>query len=200
MEPFGGEWWYSEDLGEAHRGRPRPLLPDGAEPKPVYYDLGSGAYMPSRDDWWIYDGGAGAPRAHALRAACACGWAGTGRLVLDWDRVDDPRDDVDLGALRGEWDRHLADVEARTVPLPAALHGQIAEMAAVLERLAEDAPLAAVRAAALLDRRIRDATRLAALNAVPDDDAESSWERIAIALGTTRHEARSLVTGRLLNR
>lgn len=184
-----GRHWHSEDFGPAHQGRVRALLADGCEPKPVYFDAGSSGHLPSSDDWWIYDGTLGAPRADTLCAACACGWRGTSHLALDWDRIKDLRDDVEVTGLREEWTAHLAQVEARTVPLPEALEDQLARLTDTLDRLADDAPLAALKTAAVLERLAQEAGRRAAYGL--DIDGETSWETVATGLGTTAEEART---------
>ncbi|MET9800138.1 hypothetical protein [Streptomyces sp. NPDC006368] len=193
-----GQRWHSEDFGRAHQGRVRALLADGCEPKPVFFAVGSSGHVPSSDEWWIYDGTLGAPRADTLCAACACGWRGTGRLALDWDRTENLRDDVDVHALREEWTSHLARVEARTVPLPEGLDDQLALLTDTLGRLADDAPLAAMKAAARLERLAHGVGHRAAYGLDVDD--ETSWETMATGLGTTVEEARARWRTYLLDR
>ncbi|WP_416969512.1 hypothetical protein [Streptomyces sp. 4F14] len=183
--------WQTEDFGTSHEGRPRALLPDGTEPGPVYFDIGSGADIPKSTEWWVYDGTLGAPEASHLRAACSCGWRGDTHHPLDWARV--PRHhpyDYDTSALHEEWDRHIADVESRSVPLPTDVEAMIDELGRKLGDLADQAPLAALRAVTALERLTADAAREAAYNVRAD---EISWETVAKALGLTEEDAQSLL-------
>ncbi|MFI7179712.1 hypothetical protein [Streptomyces spororaveus] len=44
------------DLGAAHEGSVGVLLEDRTEPGPVYFDVGSGSYVPSTTEGHDYDG------------------------------------------------------------------------------------------------------------------------------------------------
>jgi hypothetical protein len=183
--------WRTENFGTSHEGRPRALLPDGTEPGPVYFDIGSGAEMPKSTEWWVYDGTLRAPKASHLRAACSCGWRGETHHPLDWSRV--PRHhpyDYDTSALEEEWDRHIREVESRSVPLPTDVEAMIDELDRRLGDLADQAPLAALRAVTALERITSDAGREAAYNVRAD---ELSWETVAKALGLTEDDAHSLL-------
>ncbi|HEY8982051.1 MAG TPA: hypothetical protein VIU15_21000 [Streptomyces sp.] len=183
--------WRTDDFGTSHEGRPRALLADGTEPAPVYFDSGSGAEIPKSTEWWVYDGTLGAPEATHLRAACSCGWRGTTRHAVNWSRV--PRRhpyEYDTSALREEWTRHIADVESRSVPLPTDLEAAIGELDRRIGDLADQAPLAALRAVTALERIVTEAGREAAYNVRADG---LSWETVAKALGLTEDDARSLL-------
>ncbi|MFF7300583.1 hypothetical protein [Streptomyces sp. NPDC008265] len=69
------------DLGAAHEGAVGVLLQDGSEPGPVYFDVGSGSYVPSSTEWHVHDGWCGRPKAALLRGAC--GWRGEAEYPLD---------------------------------------------------------------------------------------------------------------------
>jgi hypothetical protein len=194
MEPTewyeDGEYWHSEAFGDAHRGRPRALLADGSVPGAVYFDAGSGGGGQSLDSWWVYNGRLRAPKAEAVCAGCACGWLGTERLTLDWERITELRH-VEVEALREEWTAHLADVDARAVPIPPEVDGLFTALADKLWDLAEENPLPALRVAAVLERLGKDISRQAASRV--EIEGEASWQNIATALGTTESEARSRV-------
>ncbi|MYU47748.1 hypothetical protein GTV15_08470, partial [Streptomyces sp. SID7803] len=53
--------WKTEEFGASHQGRPGAVLADGAEPKPVTFDLGSGTNVHETSNWWVYDGNTLAP-------------------------------------------------------------------------------------------------------------------------------------------
>lgn len=181
--------WQSELFGNSHEGRAAAVLADGTEPKPMYFDVGSGSSGYRTSDWWVYDGTLGAPPATDLRGACSCGWRGTACYPVSWGDVDPHRPHLfDTAGPRGDWARHIADVEARSVPLPDVLTCLLDEVSAELERLATDAPLAALKAVAVLERTIGEVAHRAALGAETDT---ASWETIATALGLTEKEARS---------
>ncbi|MCX5195501.1 hypothetical protein OOK31_16580 [Streptomyces sp. NBC_00249] len=183
--------WQTEEFEGEHEGRAAAVLADGSEPKPMIYDVGSGSEFHRTSDWWVYDGTLGAPEAAALRAACSCGWRGAPLHPLDWEQVraDDP-EEYDTSGPEEEWDRHVTEVEARTVPLPAELAGLLRELDRQLENLADDAPLAALRAAGALERTTSRTARTAAFNIRNDEipDAE-----IATGLGLSEATAGSRV-------
>ncbi|WP_435191254.1 hypothetical protein [Streptomyces sp. bgisy126] len=80
---------------ELHEGMVGVLLADGSEPKPVLFDLGSGATFHESSDWWLYDGTFRRPTAVSIRGRCACGWRGTktspGGMLLSWGLSSDRR-------------------------------------------------------------------------------------------------------------
>ncbi|GGS34892.1 hypothetical protein [Streptomyces nojiriensis] len=149
------EWdWWTVDFGDAHAGAVGVLV-GGSEPGPVYFDVGSGSDVPSTRRWSAYDGRARRPRAEALRAVCACGWRGAAEYPLDWATGGDRplyEADVDLTGPLADWTARLSVVRDRAVPLPEPLTALLFEIAERLNVTAADAPLAAPRAAGVLER------------------------------------------------
>ncbi|MFG3259059.1 hypothetical protein [Streptomyces sp. NPDC048172] len=180
--------WTAKEFGASHEGVPVALLADGSEPKPVYFDAGSGGGGKTVSDWWIYDGQSRAPLATHLRSSCACGWRGEQRYVLDWSEMIDSPCDIDISGPREDWKRHIEEVRARTVPLPVELEALLERLEQQISALADDAPLAALRAVAALERITEDIAPHAACAAEADD---LSWSTIATALGLTEKEAQS---------
>ncbi|GAB2873170.1 hypothetical protein [Streptomyces mayteni] len=180
--------WRIEKFGSSHEGAPGAVLPDGSEPKPVYFDAGSGGGSGAEmSDWWIYDGSLGAPRAASLRGSCSCGWRGTNRYPIDWDGLDDLRD-ADIAAQHDDWEQHLEEVRSQSVPLPLGVEELLEQLDMRLSALADDAPLAALKAIAVLERATQRIGRRAT-HAVLADDV--SWETIGQALGMTADDAHS---------
>ncbi|MFI5618001.1 hypothetical protein [Streptomyces sp. NPDC051567] len=181
--------WQSEEFGTSHEGRAAAVLPDGTEPGPRYFDTGSGPEVHTSRDWWVYDGTMGAPLAAGLRGACSCGWRGPSRHPLDWARVTEDRPYLfDTSGPYEDWTRHVGEVESRSVPLPVALEVLLERITEQLDALADDAPLAALKAVAALERTVRRVGGDAAHRTRAD---EVSWEEIGRALGLTEEEARS---------
>ncbi|MFD9008694.1 hypothetical protein [Streptomyces sp. NPDC059552] len=149
------DWdWWTVDFGDAHAGAAGVLV-GGSEPGPVYFDVGSGSDVPSTTHWSAYDGRARRPRAEALRALCACGWRSAAQYPLDWATIGDQplyEADVDLTGPLADWTAHLSVVRDAAVPLPEPLAALLVEMADQLTATAADAPLAALRAAGVLER------------------------------------------------
>ncbi|MEU8437012.1 hypothetical protein AB0F18_29745 [Streptomyces sp. NPDC029216] len=184
--------WTAEEFGASHEGWAGALLEDGTEPGPVHLDPGTGAGFRQTREWWAYSGVLNRPRAAAARAACACGWRGAAHYPIDREAVDaaglyepvieGPRDD---------WERHLDEVEARTVPLPVELADLLERVEDQLNTLAGQAPVAALKAVAVLERVTRSVARDAAYIAEADD---LSWESIGTGLGISENEARSRLT------
>ncbi|TDC18176.1 hypothetical protein E1265_25520 [Streptomyces sp. 8K308] len=179
--------WHSEEFGSSHEGTVGAVLADGSEPKPVYFDVGSGSHVPAVSDWWIYDGTCGAPRAAALRGSCSCGWRGTQHHPVDWAATTDLRD-VDTDPVYNDWARHIAEVDARSVPLPLGLEGLLGQLDEQLDALTTEAPLAALRAVAILERLARRVGRDAAEATLTD---QVSCETVGQALGMAAGEARA---------
>lgn len=184
--------WETEEFGASHEGRSGAVLADGSEPKPVYVDTGSGAEIHKASDWWVYAGTRRAPLAIALRGSCSCGWRGTNRYPLDWQEVTDAGgpDLYDTAGPEADWDQHIDDIEARTVPVPDDITALLAQLRTRLDALAADAPLAALKVIGALERTSADTVRAAAY-AVHTD--EQPWDMIATALGLTEADARALV-------
>ncbi|MFI0809338.1 hypothetical protein [Streptomyces echinatus] len=190
--------WTTEEFGDSHEGIVGAVLADGSEPKPAYFDIGSGAEMYRTSEWWAYDGSVTRPRAAAVRASCSCGWRGPSTPV-PWDELDtDGLEELDVSGPRRDWSEHIRAVERQTVPLPADLAGLLNALEDKLIPLAEDAPAAALRAVAALDRLTRRAGREAAC--VLEEEGDQRWEALGRALGIGADRARSLVTRYLLLR
>ncbi|MFF7177989.1 hypothetical protein [Streptomyces sp. NPDC008121] len=154
------------------------------------YGAGGGNPLRESRDWWVYDGILGAPRAQRIRAACACGWRGGTAYRIRWDEVERGVPYAyDTTDAERDWEAHLDDVEARTVPLPTEVSDLLHRLRQRLEQLVDDAPLVAVKAAGELETIAAAIGPPAAYLAVRADGV--SWQRIADALGTTGQEARS---------
>ncbi|MGW6202525.1 hypothetical protein ACWF9B_02550 [Streptomyces sp. NPDC055089] len=181
--------WETVEFGAAHEGRPGVLLADGTEPKPVYFDTGSSGNMHQSSDWWIYDGTLRAPTATQLRGSCSCGWRGESLYPLDWETVDRRSpEDHDTSGPESDWDQHITEVEARAVPVPEDLAALLAQVDQRLNALASDAPLAALRAIAALERIVAEAGRTAAFHAEADDPAGNAF---GPGLGLPERDARA---------
>ncbi|MFE2330224.1 hypothetical protein ACFXD5_41035 [Streptomyces sp. NPDC059385] len=181
-----------QTLGAAHEGSVGVLLADRTEPGPVYYDVGSGSHMPSSTEWHSYDGRHGRPQAALLRGGCSCGWRGADEYPLDWTALpaDQPlyEADVDLSGPIADYEAHVSLIRDAAVPLPAELTGLLTDLVRVLDGLAVNEPLVALKALADLRYVIaqtgQDAVyELAAL--------EVPLKEVAIALGTSEAAARS---------
>ncbi|MGW2181871.1 hypothetical protein ACWCXX_28005 [Streptomyces sp. NPDC001732] len=182
--------WETEEFGAEHEGRPGVLLADGTEPGPVYFDTGSGPTMHASTDWWVYDGTFRAPAATEMRGACSCGWRGTARYPLDWQEVDRRRPYLfDTSGPENDRDTHIAEVQAGTVPVPPDVTALIDQLGKRLIRLVDEEPLAAVRAAATLERLTKQATTDVAFDI--DTPGGPSWDEVGRALGISTRAARS---------
>ncbi|MFE1877330.1 hypothetical protein ACFW9N_41885 [Streptomyces sp. NPDC059496] len=145
--------------------------------------------MPSTRRWSAYDGRYRRPRAEALRAVCACGWRGAAECRLDWAAVGDRplyEADIDLSGPLADWTAHLSVIRDAAVPLPEPLAALLVKMAERLTVTAEDAPLAALRAAGVLERIAARVGREAA-GALREDGL--SAEAVATGLGTSYSKA-----------
>ncbi|MFD9476930.1 hypothetical protein [Streptomyces nojiriensis] len=183
------DWdWWTVEFGDAHAGAAGALV-GGSEPAPAYFDVGSGPDVPSTTHWSAYDGRARRPRAEALRAVCACGWRSAAQYPLDWDTIGDQplyEADIDLTGPLADWTAHLSLVRDNAVALPEPLAALLAAMTEQLTATAADTPLAALRAAGMLERIAARVGRQTA-GALRDDSM--SAETVATALGTTRSKA-----------
>ncbi|GGY77649.1 hypothetical protein OHA57_38405 (plasmid) [Streptomyces anulatus] len=129
-------------------------------------DGGSGSNFHESNDWWIYSGELRRPRATSLRGACSCGWRGETSYPLSWEDVDRNAPHLyDTRQLKDDWARHIDDVEARAVPVPDVLVALLDQVEQELDRLAGDAPLAALRAISRLEHVIAEAGYAAAYGA-----------------------------------
>ncbi|MEU9115197.1 hypothetical protein AB0D04_26285 [Streptomyces sp. NPDC048483] len=184
--------WKSEEFGASHEGRAGAVLPDGSEPKPMYFDAGSGGGGQTTSDWWVYDGTLGAPQAAGLRASCSCGWRGSSRYPIDWSEVPENRPyEYDTSGTYDDWEQHIAVVEAQAVPLPDELADLLQRVDDQLSALVDQAPVAALRAVAALERTTGRISRAAAYHAQAD---EVPWDSIGKSLGLTEKDARSRLT------
>ncbi|MEU6311464.1 hypothetical protein [Streptomyces sp. NPDC047014] len=183
-------------MGRAHEGSIGVLLADRTEPGPVYFDVGSGAHVPSSTQWHAYDGRVGRPKAALLRGACACGWRGAAEYPLDWSALDQRRPlyeaDVDLDGPIADYKAHLMVVREAAVALPASLVGLLASLKGELESAALQEPLVALKALADL-RYLIDAVGSRATLAV--QAGRVPLETVATALGTSEPAARGYLRG-----
>lgn len=184
--------WTQEEFGEAHGGYAGAVLADGSEPKPVYLDFGSSAAsIVETREWWAYDGRLSRPLAAGFRAACMCGWRGTTFPVDREGMSYDELSEVDVMGAYEDWDEHIDAVERRTVPVPDDLADAIDRLHLRLTALADQAPVAALRAVGDLERLTRAIARDAAYS-IKDDEPE--WETIGVALGLDAERARRLTS------
>jgi len=187
--------WQSEEFRAFHEGTVGALTAGGREPKPVQFASMSGGGGREVSDWQVYSGKYGAPRADFLRGACSCSWRGASTYPVDWTADTDWPDDIDISGPHDDWRRHVEEVESRSVPLPASLEDLLGRLEDQLSALAGDAPLAALKAVAALERTAARIGRQATYNALADDDSEQAgeppWEAIGTALGLTGKDARS---------
>ncbi|MEU8501561.1 hypothetical protein ACGFYF_40165 [Streptomyces lavendulae] len=187
------EIWTSEEYGTSHEGRVGTLLEDGDSPKPVYFDSNSGGFGWEVRHWSVYDGGTHPhrPQAHALQAQCSCGWQGEPRLV-DWTTAGDlpfrEHGWETAGECQDDWDRHITVVDATTVPLPPELEAQLRDIAEAIERLGQDAPTAALKAARSMELIAARTAHGAAHDARGLDP-----ETVAAALGLNLDDSRALL-------
>ncbi|MFG2197117.1 hypothetical protein [Streptomyces sp. NPDC048639] len=190
--------WRTEAFGESHEGTAGAVLEDCSEPKPVYLDFCSGAdSVLWTSEWWAYTGQLRRPKAAGVRGACACGWRGP-TCPIDWTQLEDDRlENLGTSAAHEDWTEHIRTVEQQTVPLPTALTELLDQLETQLTTLADQAPLAALKAVATLDRLTRRVGREAAYAAEAD---ELSPETIGTALGLSPDKARSRLTSYLLRR
>ncbi|MET7486410.1 hypothetical protein [Streptomyces sp. NPDC005538] len=180
--------WRSEEFGESHEGIVGAVLADGSEPKPVYLDVGSGGNGFQTCEWWAYNGRLSRPKAAAWRASCVCGWRGESRPI-DWGQVEGhDLTDLDTSEAYDDWWEHINAVERRTVPLPEELSDLMEQLEERLDALAATAPVAALKAVAMLERMAGRVGREAAYGAQADD---VSSESLGTALGLSVSRARS---------
>ncbi|MFE0134646.1 hypothetical protein ACFWY6_24240 [Streptomyces sp. NPDC059037] len=185
--------WKTEQFGMSHEGRAGAVLANGTEPEPMHFDTGSSGNVHKTSDWWVYDGTLRAPQATDLRGSCSCGWRGTALYPIDWSQVSRRHPyEYDASGPYTDWAQHISEVEERSVPLPDELAGLLEKVDEQLTALADQGPVAALKAVVLLERITKRIGRDAAANAQLD---EVPWDSIAKALGLTEREARS----RLIN-
>ncbi|KAA6223997.1 hypothetical protein CP973_20600 [Streptomyces albofaciens JCM 4342] len=187
------ETWTTEEFGTSHEGAVGVLLADGTVPGPVFFDSGSGAGGPSVSQWSVYDGCfAYVPRAAALRAVCSCGWTGE-KHELDWGDIGEQKlAEAGAGAANTcmqDWDEHTEEVERSAVPLPEPFTALLSQLGEEVEKLGKTSPLAALRAARLLEVTAVQAGYWPAHDARRD----TSPEKAAAALGLNEDAARKLM-------
>ncbi|WPO76232.1 hypothetical protein [Streptomyces sp. KN37] len=180
--------WTTEQFGTAHEGYVGAVLDDGTEPKPAYLDPGSGANFHETREWWAYSGILNRPKAARGRAACSCGWRGADEHVIDWDAVDVFTPLFPSTEPREAWHQHIADVEARTVPLPTEMTALLEQLDKQLTSLAEETPLAALKAVAALETLTKQVAPVAAFYAENDGLSD---EVLAQGLGVSPSDAKS---------
>ncbi|MET9568556.1 hypothetical protein ABZY34_05330 [Streptomyces virginiae] len=185
-------------LKAAHEGSVGVLLADGTEPGPVYYDVGSGAHIPSTKEWHAYDGRFSRPRAAALRGSCTCGWRGMAEYPLDWTVLPADRPlyeaDVDLSGPIADYGAHLSVIRDAAVQLPAELTGILTELVGRLGGLAAEEPLVALKALADLRHVIAEVGQDAAYELAAQ---QVPIEEIATGLGTSETAARTYLNSYL---
>ncbi|MEU6482356.1 hypothetical protein ABZ858_36955 [Streptomyces sp. NPDC047017] len=189
------ETWTTEEFGSSHVGAVGVLLADGTVPDPVLFLSFSGAEGRRVSQWSVYDGRPhGGPRAAALRAVCSCGWTGSGRALV-WSEgnesegeSDDPGEAAEAvaDACNRDWDAHIVEVARSAVPLPGAVTALLEQLGQEIEKLAEDSPLAAVRAA----RHLEILAAQSAYWPARDIARDTSPEEAAAALGLNARDAR----------
>ncbi|MFD0404713.1 hypothetical protein [Kitasatospora sp. NPDC127116] len=187
------ETWSTGEFGDSHKGSVGVLLADGTVPGPVFYETSSSGGGRSVSQWYAYDGAFDAPRAHALRGVCSCGWAGP-EHVLDWDEIGDQEmARAGVGAAieceSGWWDTHIVEVAATAVPLPKTVTDLLSQLTEEIEKLGSTNPLAAVRAARQLEVIAGEVAFWPARNA----GSNSSFEQAAAALGRNEADAERLL-------
>ncbi|MCX4632735.1 hypothetical protein [Streptomyces sp. NBC_01443] len=122
----------------------------------MYLDPGSSSAFQETREWWAYSGILNRPRATSARGACGCGWRGAATYPIDWAAADAAG--IYEPVIEGpqeDWEQHLEEVEARTVPLPAELAELLDRVGEQLNTLAGQAPVAALKAVAALETLTR---------------------------------------------
>ncbi|WP_404953142.1 hypothetical protein [Streptomyces sp. 147326] len=178
--------WATED--GRHEGYAVAVLADGRE--------ATAADNPGTGNaaWWCFDGRDGRPLAVGVRAGCDCR-DGRGRTAAEWrGAMVHPVDFGDTETTenwedgRGpfaEWEAvHARPATAAAVPDEAA--ALLDEARTLLAQLAEERPLAALRAVARLEALAEQAGRAAAGAAQRGGE---SWTGIGKALGVSKQAA-----------
>ncbi|QMU78384.1 hypothetical protein GXW83_24425 [Streptacidiphilus sp. PB12-B1b] len=137
----------------------------------------------------MYDGTLRTPRATGLRAGCSCGWRGETVHPLDWAEMGEQPCFADTPGPTEDWAAHTRQVQARTVPMPDDVNELLQRLQDTLTNLAADAPVAALRVVAALERLAEQAGLDAAFNL----EADMSWQTMGEALGVSADAARSRV-------
>ncbi|MFI1200350.1 hypothetical protein K2224_33790 (plasmid) [Streptomyces sp. BHT-5-2] len=189
------ETWESDEFGKSHEGRVGVLLEDRSVPEPVYIDSVSGGFGHRSTFWAHYNGHPlSGPRAHVLRAVCACGWTGT-EYPIDWERIgetalyEDEAVRTHADNCLDDWYRHLDDVEASTVAYPEDVNELLKKTDEALDALTSDAPAAALKAAVRLEILANSIGYHAANSAYRTMESEE----LGTALGITARAAEDLL-------
>ncbi|WP_411144770.1 hypothetical protein [Streptomyces sp. x-80] len=189
------ESWEMDEFGKSHEGRVGVLLEDRSVPKPVYFDSNSSGFGQTSAYWAVYDGQPfSGPRAHLLRAVCACGWTGT-EYSLDWERIGDTPLDEDEATRRdadeclNDWERHITEVEESTVEIPGETDELLERTEAALDQLTSESPAAALKAARRLEILAKDTGYYAARHVYRSMEPEE----LGAALGITADQATDLL-------
>ncbi|MGP3691179.1 hypothetical protein ACTVZO_42035 [Streptomyces sp. IBSNAI002] len=180
--------WHSDDLPEGHEGYVVAVLADGTEPPAIRTPRKAAdgrEYTGENSAWWLYDGREGRPRAFAVKAGCACGWRSTDMFPVDfqdWEATDG------FEAGDGPWAAWEAEHVGRLVGgrIPDDVADTIERLRVQLAALADSRPLAAVEAAARVEKLGTARLQQAVTSAVRDG---ASWTSIGTATGTTRQAA-----------
>jgi hypothetical protein len=172
--------WQAGEFGSAHDGTAGVLMADGTEPRPAFIANGSNGGGRETTEWRAYNGTYGTPRAAFLRGSCSCGWRGAARYVIDWESLGDWPGYADEPGPRQDWDRHMEDVEAGTIPLPADVADLLERLDDRLRALERDSPLAALRAVGAVERIAR---RVGWDVARDIDPGDVPWDEMGNALG-----------------
>ncbi|MET9549852.1 hypothetical protein ABZY36_31750 [Streptomyces sp. NPDC006627] len=180
--------WTTEQFGTAHEGYVGAVLDDGTEPEPAYLDPGSGTNFHKTREWWAYSGNLNRPKAARGRGACSCGWRAEDEHAIDWDAIDSFPEAFPSTAPRVAWHQHIADVDARTVPLPTEMAALLEQLDDQLTRLADEAPLAALKAVAVLETLTQQVAPVAAMYAENDGLSD---EVLGQGLGVSPSDAKS---------
>ncbi|MFD9411580.1 hypothetical protein ACFWBN_31790 [Streptomyces sp. NPDC059989] len=194
MREMRNELWKTDEFGKSHAGRVGVLLEDGSVPKPVYFD-GNSSTGHTSAFWAGYSGRPFyGPRAHMLRAVCTCGWTGT-EYPLDWQRIGDTplhEDEptwTDAENCRDDWDRHIETVEASTIAFPAEIDDLLTKTNEALDRLTDESPAAALKAA----RRLEILAQAIGYHAARAAHRSMEPEEVGAALGVTGDQAEDLL-------
>ncbi|MFJ8476958.1 hypothetical protein [Kitasatospora sp. NPDC094011] len=187
------ETWTTDEFGPSHTGSVGVLLRDGTVPEPAYLMMTEHGSGLTTSQWTVYDGRSGlAPQAHTLRAVCSCGWSGP-EHPLDWERIgEQPLGEAAMepaDACEQEWDEHTVEVEKSAVAVPEDVMEQLRRLGDAVERLTKDSPLAALRAARLLEVTAERTAYWAARDA----RCEVSLAEAAAGLGLNEDGARHLL-------
>ncbi|MYR27829.1 MULTISPECIES: hypothetical protein [unclassified Streptomyces] len=187
------ETWTDPEFGSEHEGWVGVLLEDGTVPPPVFFGSESSAHHSEVAQWSVYSGRYPyGPRAAALRGACACGWTGPAH-VLDWDQIGDR--ELQLAGANAadncvvDWDAHTEEVRLATIALPTVVSDLLGRLTDEIEKLTRSSPLAAARAAHLMQVAAKQVGRWPAQKALNDADRHDA----AVALGVSENGARSLL-------